>query len=475
MLHVFEGVPGSGKTTAGLQFLLEGTRRNERVLFVSLLQSRKDLEILARSHGWSLDHVGLMGPPKEISTAIAASQTLFSPADIELPKMTELILRSIARHKPQRLVFDSISDLALLVDSAGQLQRQVLRLKRGIDELGCTALFTTNESHPYQSAALETLAHGVVELGVRRTPYGPPERWLEVTKMRALEYLEGRHACRIKSGGLEVFTRSSITEADRSSDTRCVLSGNEGLDALLGGGLQYASTCQISGTPGSGKSTLSAQYVHSAATRGNRAIVYCFDERRDIYLRRAAAMGIDLMPLIRVGRVEIRQHDDREMSLGEFASRMGDAIDRDGANVLVFDSLNGLLCAMEGENSLMPQLHQLLNQAAESGALVLMPSTLARDAPAPLRAIQASNLTDVVLLVRSFDSGGLVRRCVAVIKKRYGGHERSVRELLIGPDGITVGPPLRSFDGLLTDSPRYTGELEALLPEDRGRGGRKSS
>lgn len=211
MVYLIHGGPGTGKTTLGFQFLLEGVRHGERVLYASLLQPRKELETVLASHNWSLDGIDLLEIPAEVKHSLIEEQTLFNTDEIELPALTDIITGAIDKYKPSRLVFDSITELAVLMDSSYQLRRQLLKLKEFLSARNCTTFFTVNDTEAVDLTSLRTVVHGIIELGINRLQFSRPQRWLETTKMRGMRFMEGRHDFQIQRGGLEIFPRIEIT------------------------------------------------------------------------------------------------------------------------------------------------------------------------------------------------------------------------------------------------------------------------
>lgn len=468
-IYLVEGRPGTGKTTMSIQYLLEGLRRGERVLYVSLLQTRDELDVMLRSHGWTFDGLDMLELPARAKETLTSSQTLFRTADIELTEAIESIQAAIARHKPQRLVLDSISELSLLVESPYQLHQQLVRLKHGLDQSECTAIFTASEGRPQDMAAVETMAHGAIHLDMQTPYYGRPIRRLEVLKMRGLAFLGGKHDFQIYPGGLEVHPRTENIPASPRSSWRQIQSGDEGLDTMLGGGLEEGTACLIIGSSGAGKSTLASVYVNAMARDGKRVCVYCFDERRDTFLKRSANLGLDMEPYIQKGLIELEQIEIGDISSGEFLYRIRRSVDIGDAKAVVIDSINGFHNAMPGRRELDLQLHDLLAYLSGAGVLSLLIMTIEsvyRTASPDL--VDASYLADCVVLMRHFEAKGRLHRCISVVKKRHGDHETTIREIQSGRGGIRVGQPLEGFSGVLTGNPVYTGPRSDLLEEGQG-------
>lgn len=467
MVYLIHGGPGTGKTTLSFQFLLEGVRQGERVLYASLLQTRSELKMIAGSHGWSLEGINLLDLPDNIRRAATDEQTLFSPGEVELHEVTDTMIEAIHKHRPQRLVFDSITELAVLVDSRYQLRRQLLKLKQQLSDTDCTTLFTVNDTEAVDLPSIQTAVHGVAEIGIHRPHYGPPRRWLEVTKMRGMPFLAGRHDLRLKTGGIEVFPRLEVKQNHPPTQWSLVSSGNAELDTLFGGGLEGGTACLITGTTGAGKSVLASLYVQAAAERGDRSIIFCFDERKRTFIRRSEGLGLDIVGQIERGLVDLRQIDVGAATPGEFTEQIRYAVDEQKAKVVVIDSVSGYLHAMTEQRQLILQLHELLSYLGEAGVLtiLIMPRHGFGGETGRELDVDTSYIADTVVMMRHFEAMGEVRRCVSVLKKRHGKHEPTIREFTIGDGGVQVGPPLVDFRGVLSGTPEYVGDHHRLFQQ----------
>jgi circadian clock protein KaiC len=466
-IYLIEGAPGTGKTTLGLQFLLEGVKAGERVLYITLSHTKRELNEIARSHGWSLDGV----PVHEFSAGEAAGylaleQTVFHTADVELKETTDAILEAIDRAKPERLVFDPVDQICLLSDSPLRYRKQILTLKQALGEIACTSLFVMGEPSGEGDQQLQTLVHGGLKLEQQAPDYGDVRRRLKVVKGRGMRYHGGYHSFRIVTGGLEVFPRldTPTTEQDKRSDFRGIKSGVDELDNLLGGGLEEGAACLLIGPTGTGKSSLATLYVHTAALRGERSAVFLFDERTGTFHRRSESLGMGVQPHVEAGLVSLQQVNTGELSPGEFTHTVRQAVDQDGAKIVVIDSLTGYLSAMPQETLLIAQLHELLIYLSRQGVLTfLIMAERGVLGSGELEPVDVSYLADAAVLLRHFETEGRLRRAISVVKKRYGAHESTIRELRTTASGVEVGEPLITFSGILTGTPTYEGRAGALL------------
>jgi circadian clock protein KaiC len=454
-LYLIEGVPGSGKTTLAMQYLLEGARNGESVLYVTLSETQEELRAMAKSHEWDLSGVTIreLVPPEE-SLQPAEQYTMFHPAEVELSETTRTILADVERLKPTRLVFDSLSELRLLAGDALRYRRQLLALKQFFRGRRCTVLLLDDLTSSGRDLQVQSIAHGVLLLEQLTPEYGTDRRRVRVLKHRGRRYRGGYHDYLITTGGLAVFPRLVAAEHRADLLAEKLSSGVKELDTLLGGGLERGTSTLIVGAAGTGKSTLAAQIVAAAAARGQKSAMFIFDETRNTLLSRASGLGISLSKHVEGGKVFIRQVDPAELTPGEFSHSIRRQVEEHGAEVVVIDSLNGYLNAMPGEKYLTIHLHEMLMFLSEKGvATLLIGAHQGMIGPQMVTPVDASYLADAVILMRYFESRGEVRQAISVMKKRGGRHERTIRDFALQPEGIQVGPPLTGFRGVLTGVP----------------------
>jgi circadian clock protein KaiC len=469
-IYLVHGDAGTGKTTFGLQFLMSGASQGKRCLGLTLLQTMNELQDIISSHRWNLDGIHLVELPEEVRNAASLGQTVFAPANVELSEITDAIQAAVETHRPECLFIDSLSELGVMVDTGYQLRRQLLRLKQILDRIGCTTILSAGPAGDLDTATLETLVHGVFGLDMSAPGFGRPRRRMLITKMRGMTFQAGYHDAEIRTGGLRVYPRIEVVRTEREPNRSRISSGKEEIDAMLGGGLLSGTTCVISGTTGAGKSTLSTLYAFSAARRGERTAFFCFDERPETLMRRSAGLGMPIDDCVRDGTIAIHQISVGEISPGRFGDMVRESVENGEAGIVVIDSLSGYLQSMPGESALVTQLHELLNYLSATNTLTIMVVAthgLFGETESP---VDVSYIADSVILVRHFEARGEVRRCIAVMKKRYGGHERTIREMSLSPTGITVGDPLTSFSGLLTGLPRFEDTNGGLLEKEGAHG-----
>jgi circadian clock protein KaiC len=455
-LYLIEGVPGSGKTTLALQFLLEGVKRGESVLYVTLSETEAETRSTAESHGWSLDGVHIRElVPTEERLQPAEQYTMFHPSEVELGETTKSILADLERLKPSRVVIDSLSELRLLAGNALRFRREIFALKHFFTGRNCTVLVLDDLTSTERDLQVQSLAHGVLALEQLNPDYGSDRRRLRVVKYRGRKFRGGYHDYAIVRGGICVFPRLVASEHRQIQHSGRLASGIKEIDALLGGGIEQGTSTLLIGAPGTGKSSLAIQFVVAAAERGSNAAIFVFDESRHTLLTRAAGMGMDLQKHVDSGRVRIQEIDPAELSPGEFAHAMRRAVEVHEAAIVVVDSLNGYLNAMPGEKFLINQLHEILSYLGQNGVATILVGAH-QGIIGPMHSpVDASYLADAVVLLRYYEAQGEVHQAISVVKKRGGKHERTIREFRLTHEGILLGEPLRKFRGILTGVPVY--------------------
>ncbi|MEJ5990377.1 ATPase domain-containing protein [Ramlibacter sp. PS3R-8] len=465
-VYLVEGDPGAGKTTLGLHFLREGALKGERGLYVTLSETETELRTVAGSHGWSLDGIELFELVSEEGLSPELEQSILHPAQIELGETVQGVIAAVEKLRPQRVVFDSLSEMRLLAQDPLRYRRQVLALKRFFSDRGCTVLLLDDRSSSSTDVQLHSIAHGVINLEQAIDQYGPGRRRLHVMKMRGIKFRGGEHDYVLDTGGLSVFPRLVASEHRLQAETRIVSTGVAKLDEMLGGGLACGTNTLFSGPSGVGKTTSAVACVLAALQRGEKASYYLFDEGLSTLVIRAKALGLDIEPYITSGQLRVVPLDPAEVSAGEFAHMVRHAVEDDESSVVVLDSINAYLQAMPGSKYLLLQMHELLTYLNHRGVvtiLILGQHGVLGDVRSE---VDMSYLSDAILLFRYFEARGKLLKAVSVVKSRTTHHEQTIREFRLGRRGLEYGHELTDFEGVLTGVAAYRGSLPLLGDSD---------
>lgn len=463
-LYLVEGSPGSGKTTLALQFLLEGARRGESVLYVTLAESKDELEAVAASHGMRLDGIQIHEyAPTEDSLCKENEYSALYPAEVEFHDTMQSILETVNAIRPSRLVFDSLSEIRILARDSLRYRRQVLAMKQFFLNRSTTVLMLDEPPPNREDLQLQSIAHGVLTLDRLERDYGVERRRLRISKLRGSSFREGYHDYVIKQGGIEVYPRLIASEHRELQSFPLAHSGMAELDEMWGGGIPMGTSTAVKGPAGSGKSTVISRYAYHAASNGIYSALYQFDESRQTTLERSRALGMNLQPLIESGYLEVKQFDPAEVWPGQFIAHVRDAVEQRNVRVLAIDTVNGFLNAMSGEQRLLLQMHELCMYLNQRGVLTfLVVSQSGVMGPQNPRGVELSYLADNVVLLNYFEAFGEVKKAISVLKMRMGWHEPTIRELRFVKGSFSIGDPLRNFRGILSGIPTYQESPEML-------------
>jgi len=436
---------------------MEGVRRGEPAVYVSLTETEKALRSAARSHGWLLEGIAI----RELGSAASAEAgkeqyTLFHPTEIELAELTQRILAATAGMEAPRVVIDSLAEIRLLSGDPLRYRRQILGLSQAYSAQQATVLALDEGGGADGSGRqVDTAARGVIQLQVVWPALGDMRRSLRVLKMRGAPFRGGSHDLTIETGGVVVHPRLRVADHRVDFVREVASTGLPALDGIFGGGLDRGSASLLVGPTGSGKSVLATQLAVAAADRGEHVEMFIFDEIRDATLARAEGLKLDLREHVESGRVTLRQIDPGELAPWQFGSLVLKAAERDRARLIVIDSINGYLTAMPDERALDLALHELFGCLSQIGVIVV--GTLLRHGivgSSVRPSVDISYLSDTVALLSHFEVRGEVRSAIGIVKRRRGPHARTLHELHIGPVGLRIGAPLHEFEGLLTGNPR---------------------
>lgn len=443
-LYILQGAPGSGKTTAALQFLRAGVEKGESCIYVSLSQTRAELNAIATSHGWSLDGIRVEELSASDAANSAADQTIFQTAELRLDETRRAIEAAIEEHKPDRLVYDSLLEIRLITGDTPRFRRELLGFKAFLAQRNVVALLldTQTSSLDRSGEEVEGIAHGVIRFDKSLEEYGSARRRVEVSKMRSVPVADGYHDMAIREGeGVVVFPRLVAGAVKETAKPQLIKSGVAELDEMFGGGQESGTTTLVIGQSGTGKSTMSSLYATAALQRGESVALFLFEERLETFFRRSEGLGMDLRQFHQDGQLIIHDFNPNEISPGEFGQIVQRVVEEKKIRVVVIDSFTGYLNALPHRDKAVRDIQTLLKYLARTGVLTmlivaqhgLLGQNLGID-------VDVSFLGDTVLLLRIVEHDGRLRRNITVVKKRHGPHDLDVRELFIQSSGVTVVP-----------------------------------
>jgi circadian clock protein KaiC len=310
---------------------------------------------------------------------------------------------------------------------------------------------------------LHSISHGVISLDQTLQDYGTEQRHLRVIKMRGQKFQGGLHDFLLDTGRIAVFPRLVASHHRAEVVHELVTTGSDGLDKILGGGLARGTSNLLLGPSGVGKTTTAVRCVLAALQRGERATYYLFDEGLSTLLLRSEALGMDIRPYVESGQLHVAPIDPAELSTGEFASLVVDAVKVRGTRFVAIDSLNAYLQAMPGKAYLLLHMHELLtflNHQAVTTLLIVGQHGVIGDVRSE---VDLSYLSESVLMFKFFEAHGAVRSAVTAIKSRVSENQRTIHEFRLSRgSGLQIGEPLVGFEGIFGGLPEYSGATRMI-------------
>jgi circadian clock protein KaiC len=448
--YLLRGGPGAGKTTLGFHFLTADSA--DKALFINMGETEEQLRQNAANSGFDLSNVTFLdlSPTPEFFMEVQ-NYDVFSPADVEREPLTNLITAEVEALLPQRVFLDAMTYFRYLSPDAFQFRKQVHSFLRFLTEKGATVLFTSEGSVTEPDDDLQFMSDGIIHM-----ENTVDERTLTVSKFRGSDFRSGHHVMRLMDKGIEIFPRLVPEIVTREFTTETISSGTPELDELLHGGLERGTITLISGPSGIGKTTFGLQFMKEAAGRGERSVVYTFEEAADTLIRRSQAVNIPISAMVERGTLSIIQVEPLHYSPDEFARLVRKDVEENGTTMVMIDSISGYKLSVRGQN-LVGHIHALGKYLQNKGVAVLLINEI-EAITGDFRAtdIGISYMADNIIFMRYLEIGGEMRRAMGVLKKRLSDFEKTLREYQITRYGFKVGRPLTDLRGILSGTPERT-------------------
>ena len=449
--YLVRGGPGSGKTTLGLHYLVAGAANGERTLFISLEESIPHLKEDALRRGFDLKGIEFLdlSPSSEFFQEVQ-TYDIFSAAEVEREPTTAKIIARVEQVKPQRVFLDPMTQFRYLSSDLFQFRQQVLSFLRYLVEQGATVIFTSEGSVEAPDDDLQFMSDGVINLGNDASG-----RFIAVSKFRGSDFLSGDHAVKMTASGIAVFPRLLPKTQPQEFFGEMIPSGIPEIDELLQGGLERGTITMISGPSGTGKTTLGLQFMKEAAGRGERSVVYTFEEETEIILRRCEAINIPARAMSEKGMLSVIKVEPLQYSPDEFAHLVRQDVEEKGTQMVMIDSTSGYKLSIRGED-MVSHLHALSKYLQNMGVTVfLVTETYNITGDFEVTDFNISYLADNIIFLRYLEIQGEMRKAIGVLKKRLSNFEKTLREFEITRYGIKVGRPLTDLRGILTGTPEW--------------------
>ncbi len=456
--YMLRGTAGAGKTIIGHHFLAAGAERDETALFINLEEDLSDLKANASSLGFDTEAIEYLdlSPTSAVFTE-DQSYEVFSPAEVEQDPHTDEIVSAVSDLDPDRVVVDPITQLRYLTSDDYQFRKQVMGFMRFLKEQGATVLFTVQNTPGLPVDDLEFITDGTILLDVE--PHG---RSIKIPKFRGSPTKSGEHTYRILNDGIHVFPALEPGEHTREFTVEQVSSGVPEIDEILNGGLERGTVTIISGPTGVGKTTLGTQFMKEAAGRGERSIMYLFEENLDTFRARSNAVNIPVTEMMERGTLEVNEIEALERSPQEFAMMVREEVEANDTQIVMIDGIAGFRLTLRGGNDLLLQrMHAIGRYLKNMGVTaIFVDETSGITGEFIATEENMSYLADNILFLRHLELQGELQKAIGVLKKRTSDYERTLRKYQITSHGIKVGEPLRGMRGILSGTPEIISDSE---------------
>ncbi|MFC6873902.1 ATPase domain-containing protein [Halobellus marinus] len=447
------GAPGSGKTIIGLHFLASGVEAGETGLYVNLGEPSTYIRDTARAFGLDIDPVEFLTlSPSGEEFQTETTYDLFSSAEVEGPSLVDEIREEVEAIDPDRVVVDPATEFRYLTTDEHQFRTQILSLLDFLKAEGATVLLTSQAAQSMPDDELQFLVDAVLNVAE-----GADRRTISVSKFRGSAARTGQHTLAITEEGMSVWPRLDPGRYRVNGPRPTLSSGIPELDQLLSGGLTTGTVTLFSGPTGVGKTTTALQFLQEAAGRGQRSVLYSFEENTRTLLDRAEAVNIPVAELIERGTLRVEELGTEGLTVDEFTARIRMEVEERDAEVIAIDGTTGFEQSLVGFDG-APMEHlvdigQYLRNANVTGLITNEVHQITGSFQATEQRI--SHLADSIVILRHVEYKGKLRKVIGVLKMRTSDYEPRLRELEITEKGLHVGEPLTDLRGILTGTPEW--------------------
>lgn len=449
--NLIAGGPGTGKTTMAMQMLFANATVDRPGLFITLL-GETSLKMLRYQQCFEFFDEQAVGT--RVHFLNLSEEALGGDLDAVLTR----IVHEVETLRPGMVVVDSFRSLVHAVESeapSSSLERFVQRLALHLTTWDITSLLIGEYQHQELRNPVFTVADGIFWL-TQEVERNSVVRKLQVVKSRGVPHMPGLHTLRITAAGVQAFPRVPLQPQPSGVKTGMRLStGITGLDELMGGGIPAGDSLVLTGPTGSGKTTFAMQFVLAGIRAGESAVVAVFEERPEVYLRRAARFGTAFAEAVAEDRLRVIYLRPLDLSVDETLQEIRDAVRSIGASRVVIDSINGFEMALAPtfREDFRESLYRLINTLTSLGVTMYSTIELDRQDSATLTGYRVSFLTDIILSQRYVEIEGTLHKALLVVKMRDSDHSRAFRLYTSTEAGVVLGNTMLEYDGIITGVP----------------------
>ncbi|MEJ5990159.1 circadian clock protein KaiC [Ramlibacter sp. PS3R-8] len=455
------GAAGCGKTMLSAEFIVRGaTEFGEPGVFMMFEENEQELVANMRSLGFDLEKLRLQKKVALDYVRVERSE-IEETGEYDLEGLFIRLGHAIDSIGAKRVVLDTIEALFASLPNQAILRAELRRLFRWLKDKGVTAIITgeRGETSLTRYGLEEYVADCVILLDHRIVDQVSTRR-MRVVKYRGSSHGTNEYPFLIGPKGLSVLPITSLRLDHQVSEKR-VSTGIPGLDDMFGGkGVYSGSSVLVSGAPGTGKSSVSASFIDAACSRGERALLFAYEESESQLMRNMRSIGIDLTPWVRKGLLQIHASRPTLHGLEQHLVSMYDLVRSFKPSVVVVDPISNL-SSNDNDAGLKLTLMRLIDFLKQEGVTALFTS-LTADTTATIAAseVGVSSLMDSWLLLTNLAYNGERTRTLQVLKSRGMRHSNQVREFVFTDHGVDLVDVYLSGERVLTGTARMAQEAQ---------------
>lgn len=456
------GTAGSAKTVFAVQFLAEGIKVGEPGVFVTFEESPADIRSNMRGLRW--DIAGWEKQQKWCFVdASPQPEEIVQTGAYDLGALMARIEHAVNKVNAKRVSIDSLGAIFTQFSDSGTVRREIFRIAKALKQMDVTSVMTAERNEEYgeltRNGVEEFVADNVVILR-NVLEEEKRRRTIETLKFRGTAHQKGEYPFTvIPEQGIVIVPLSAIELKQRSTDIR-ITSGNDELDTMCGGGFFRDSIILVTGATGCGKTLMTTEFIAGGAAKGERCLLFAFEESRDQLFRNATGWGVDFEKMESQDLLRVVCVYPESMGLEDHLIKMKAIIDDFSPNRLAVDSLSALerVSTLKGYREFVIALTSFIKHHEIAGLFTattpsLMGGTSVTEA-------HISTITDSIILLRYVEMFGEMRRGVTVLKMRGSMHQKEIREFSIDGHGMHVGKAFRNVTGILAGFPHQLPEEE---------------
>jgi len=447
------GPPGSGKSIFSLHFLAAGLNAGETCLYINLGEPEQYILETAQEFGIDIDALDVLNLSASSDQFHGEeTYTLFESSEVETPAFVEDIRAEIQAVEPDRVVIDPVTEFRYLAPDQHQFRSQILSLVNLVKDEDATVVLTSQAADSMPDDDLQFLVDAVVNIESH-----PDRRLVRVSKFRGSSVRSGNHTLQITDEGMQVWSQLDPNRHERAHSSAKLSSGVPELDSLLSGGVTTGTITFLSGPTGVGKTTTGLQFMKEATGRGQRSVLYSFEEDRHTLFERAESVNIPITDMVDQGTLNVEVIGPEELSVDEFTHHIRTEVEDNGTEIVMIDGTSGFEQSLRGVSAdPMRDLVKIGRYLRNMGVTGLVTNEV-HQITGEFRATdqRMSFLADSIIVLRHVEYKGSLRKVIGVLKMRTSDYENQLRELEITEHGLRVGESLPELRGILTGTPTW--------------------